>query len=66
MNMNFRKPAAVAAFLAASISSAMAEVPASVTAGITETVADVGTVGAAILGVVIAIVAFNWLRRVIK
>lgn len=54
------------AVLALSPLAAMAEVPASVTTGITETVTDVGVVGAAILGVVIAIVAFNWLRRVIK
>lgn len=43
-----------------------AAVPASVTTGISDALADVGTIGAAILGVVIAIVAFNWLRRVIK
>lgn len=43
-----------------------AAVPASVTTGISDALADVGIIGAAILGVVIAIVAFNWLRRVIK
>lgn len=46
--------------------SAFAEVPASVTTAIGEAVTDVGTIGAAILGVVIGIVVFNWLRRVIK
>jgi len=46
-------------------SAVFAAVPASVTTGISDALADVGTIGAAILGVVIAIVAFNWLRRVI-
>lgn len=46
--------------------SAFADVPASVTTAISDSVTDVGTIGAAILGVVIAIVVFNWLRRVIK
>lgn len=45
--------------------SAFAAVPASVTTGISDAVADVGTIGAAILGVVIVIAAFAWLRRVI-
>ncbi|MBA3754954.1 MAG: phage coat protein [Nitrosomonas sp.] len=44
----------------------LAEVPASVTAGITGAVSDVGTIGAAIMGVVIAIVAFVWLKRVVS
>lgn len=47
-------------------SIALADVPASVTAGITGAVTDVGTIGAAIMGVVIAIVAFVWLKRVIS
>lgn len=46
--------------------SAFAEVPATVTTAIGDAVTDVGTIGAAILGVVIGIVVFNWLRRVIK
>jgi hypothetical protein len=45
--------------------SVFAAVPASVTTGISDAVADVGTIGAAILGVVIVIAAFAWLRRVI-
>lgn len=46
--------------------SAHAELPASVTTAITDATTDVGTAGAAILGVVIAIVAFAWIRRVLK
>lgn len=46
--------------------SLFAAVPASVTTGITDAVTDVGTIGAAILGVVIVIAAFGWLRRMIK
>lgn len=48
------------------IGQASAAVPASVTTGITDAVTDVGTVGAAILGVIIVITAFGWLRRMIK
>ena len=33
---------------------------------ITGALADIGTVGTAILGVVVAIVAFSWIRRVLK
>lgn len=43
-----------------------AAVPAAVTTGITDAVADVTTIGAAILGVVIVIAAFAWMRRIIK
>lgn len=43
-----------------------AAVPASVTTGISDAVTDVSTIGAAILGVVIVIAAFGWLRRMIK
>lgn len=46
--------------------SAHAELPASVTTAISDATTDVGTAGAAILGVVIAIVAFAWIRRVLK
>lgn len=48
------------------VGSAQAAVPASVTSGITEAVADVGIIGAAVLGVVIAIAAFMWLKRPIN
>lgn len=47
-------------------SAVFAAVPASVTTGISDATTDVSTIGAAILGVVIVIVAFNWLRKVIK
>ena len=43
-----------------------ADVPASVTAGITAAVTDVGSIGALVMGVIIAIVAFTWLRSVLK
>lgn len=46
--------------------AAFAAVPASVTTGITDAVADVGTIGAAILGVIIVIAAFGWMRRMVK
>jgi len=43
-----------------------ADVPASVTAGITGAVTDVGAIGALVMGVIIAIVAFSWLKRVLS
>lgn len=46
--------------------AAFAAVPASVTTGITDAVTDVGTIGAAIMGVVIVIAAFSWMRRMVK
>ena len=64
----FVKPsvAATGASLVIVSASASAAVPADVTTAITTAVTDVGVIGAAILGVVVAIVAFAWLRRVIK
>lgn len=61
------KGAAVAGTVAISTfsGSLFAAVPASVTTGISDAVTDVSTIGAAILGVVIVIAAFAWLRRVI-
>jgi hypothetical protein len=43
--------------------SAFAAVPATVTTAITDATTDVGTVGAAILGVIIIIAAFAWMRK---
>ncbi len=60
------KEKALAFFGLTTVSSvSYAAVPASVTTGISDATADVTTIGAAIMGVVIVIVAFNWLRRVI-
>lgn len=47
-------------------SQSYAAVPQTVTDAIAEAVTDIGTIGALILGVVIAIVGFNWLRRVMR
>ncbi len=55
----------VGAFFSMLFGTAHAAVPASVTTGISDAVTDVTTIGAAILGVVIVIAAFAWLRRVI-
>ena len=57
---------AVGAFLGFFGVAVHAAVPASVTTGISDAVTDVSTIGAAILGVVIVIAAFGWLRRMIK
>lgn len=60
-----KKVLAVSTFAAASSLPvvAMAAVPASVTTAIGDAVADVATVGAAVLGVIIGIYVFKWIRR---
>jgi len=57
---------ALGAFLSLFGVNVFAAVPASVTSGISDAVADVGTIGAAILGVIIVIAAFAWMRKIIK
>lgn len=65
MKFGKKQKLALLASLSASFvpSFAFAEVPASVTTAITTAVTDVGVIGAAVLGVIIAIMAFKWLRR---
>ena len=46
--------------------SAMAEVPASLTTAVTEAINDINSIGGTILGVIVAVAVFSWLRRVIK
>lgn len=60
--MVYRAVAVSAAFVLGA-TGAHAAVPADVTTAISTAVTDVGTVGAAILGVIVAIMAFKWLRR---
>lgn len=43
-----------------------AAVPVEVTTAITDAVADVSTIGAAILGVIVVIASFMWMRRPIR
>ncbi|MDP1788217.1 major capsid protein [Nitrosomonas sp.] len=63
--MNLRKKALLASLMLIP-SVSFAAVPASVTAGVTEAVTDVGVIGAAVLGVIIVMAAFSWLRRMVK
>ena len=67
MRLSFKaKLALLFAPLAVIPSIASAAVPASVTTGISDAVTDVSTIGAAILGVIIVIAAFGWMRRMVK
>lgn len=66
MNKLHKTALVVVGALASSPFVAFAAVPASVTTGITDAVTDVGTIGAAIMGVVIVIAAFGWMRRMVK
>ena len=52
-----------AATAAGAASLAHAEVPASVSTAISGAATDVGTIGAAVFGVAVAIVLFKWFRR---
>ncbi|PIG00386.1 major capsid protein [Comamonas sp. 26] len=60
--------AAVPAFVLATVGTAHAEAVdvTTLVADITGQKASVGSIGLAILGVVLAIVCFNWIRRSIK
>jgi len=67
LRLSFKaKLALLFAPLAVIPSLSWADVPASVTAGITSAVSDVGSIGALVMGVIIAIVAFTWLKRVLS
>ena len=67
MRLSFKaKLALLFSPLAVIPSIASAAVPASVTTGISDAVTDVSTIGAAILGVIIVIAAFGWMRRMVK
>ncbi len=50
----------------AAVSSAHAELPASIGTAVTEATTDVASAGGLILGVVVAIAAVAWVRRVVK
>lgn len=59
---NLKALAAVALMGAASASQAAVDISAAVT----EAKTDIGTAGGLIIGVVVAIAAFTWIRRVVK
>ena len=57
---------AVGTSVALASTQVMAAIPASVTTGITESLADIATIGGLVLGVVIAVVGFIWIRKPIR
>jgi hypothetical protein len=66
MNKFANRFAAVAALATAGMSAAHAELPATIGAAVTSATADVASAGGLILGVVVAIAAVAWVRRVVK
>lgn len=70
MNKQFRKVGskvvAGVALAAGAVGSAMAALPADVATATTAAKADITEAGGLILGVVIAVAAVGWLRRVIR
>lgn len=57
----------VGALVAASAASAQAtSVASAITTQAASSVTDIGTAGVAIMGVVVAIAAISWIRRVVK
>lgn len=62
MKNNLQKVLALGLMGAASVSQAAVDISKEVG----ETKTDIATAGALILGVVVAIAAFSWIRRVIK
>lgn len=59
----FKKVGVGVAVAAASVGSAFAELPADVTAALTEAKTDGVAVAATVLGVIIAISAFKYIRK---
>lgn len=53
-------------FLMSSAMAQEASVSETVETAVTSATADVKAIGLAIIGVVVAVVAFNWIRRVIR
>lgn len=51
---------------AAMLAAASARAEIDITAAVTAAKADIATAGALIIGVVVAVAAFSWVRRVIK
>ncbi|WP_426161633.1 major capsid protein [Pseudoduganella sp. R-34] len=62
MKKQFKYLAALALASAAGVSQAAVDISAEVTTAKT----DIGTAGALIIGVVVSIAVFSWIRRVIK
>jgi hypothetical protein len=62
MKTNLKYLAALALASAAGVSQAAVDISTEVTAAKT----DINTAGAAIIGVIVAIAVFSWIRRVIK
>lgn len=60
---NFARSSVVAAGV---LASGFASAAVDITAATAEAKTDIGTAGALILGVVVAVAAVSWLRRVIK
>lgn len=58
-----RKVAAGSAIALGAVGTAMAEVPAEATASLNDAKADGVTIGGIVLGVIIAIAAFKYIRR---
>ncbi len=58
-----RKVAAGSVIALGAVGTAMAEVPADATAALNEAKADGVTIGGIVLGVIIAIAAFKYIRR---
>lgn len=66
MNKVMKRVSAVVALSMGAISAAHAELPATIGAAVTTGTADVIEAGGLILGVVVAIAAIGWVRRVIR
>jgi len=66
MNKTYKKLAAAAALSMGAMSAAHAELPATIGTAVTAATTDVTTAGGLILGVVVAIAAVAWVRRVVK
>lgn len=66
MNRKFSPSIKVALALVAVTAASAASAAIDISAEVTQAKTDIGTAGAAIIGVVVAIAVIAWIRRVIK
>lgn len=64
--MNMKNQLKALAATAAMAATGAASAAVDISAAVTEAKGDIGTAGGLIIGVVVAIAAFAWIRRVVK
>lgn len=66
MNKNFNKIGTAVAALSLALASGVASAAVDISSEVGSAKTDIGTAGALVIGVVVAVAVFSWIRRVIK